>query len=209
MGSITLLEGVPFERELVYLKNKYAATRFENIFRTTKINLYPQQQYFQPPQPVAKVATVPYQSPYQTGINRTMSSSTSSSSMNPTAATWGGTGGVNTWATTALASAQVASPPPTPQPALVADDGISRNRYGQRVDLLPTYDKQEVYRVKGLHLCNVHFLRGDCPYGESCSHEHHYKLNKNEMKTLKYVGRMTPCKFGTECEDTKCIYGHR
>lgn len=29
------------------------------------------------------------------------------------------------------------------------------------------------------------------------------------MATLKYVSRMTPCKFGSECDDLKCIYGHR
>ena len=52
------------------------------------------------------------------------------------------------------------------------------------------------------------FLRGDCPY-DPCTHDHYYKPNKNELATLKYVSRMTPCKFGSECDDVKCIYGHR
>ena len=145
-------------------------------------------------------ASVQYQSPYQPVVARTPSStSTTNSSMNPMAASW---------ASTAISTpANVASPPPTPQPTPVAS--IPRNRYGERVDLLMNYDKNEVKRVQKLHMCNVHYLRMDCPYGDECSHAHDYHPNKNEMQTLKYVARMTPCRFKTECDDIKCIYGHR
>ena len=39
--SITLLEGVPFEKELAQLDSKYRTAKFEGLFRTKKINVYP------------------------------------------------------------------------------------------------------------------------------------------------------------------------
>ncbi|KAL9137811.1 MAG: hypothetical protein Q9175_000983 [Cornicularia normoerica] len=205
---ITLLEGVPFERELSQLKSTYQTTRFEALFRTTKINIY-NQQYPQPlglpppglppPQVQQTMGLPPYQSPYQPGIARTISASPSAP-LNPAAPTW---------ASTAMtAPSQMASPPPTPQPTANVTKQVLRNRYGQRIDPIVSYDPNEVKRIKKLKMCNVHFLRGDCPY-DPCTHDHFYKPNKNEMATLKYVSRMTPCKFGSDCDDLKCIYGHR
>ena len=224
MDSITLLEGVPFERELSQLKSKYQTTRFEGVFRPKKINIY-QQNYI--PQPVqVQVQIQPqrsphtnglppglpppnglppppaqYQSPYQPTISRATSGSPISAvALNPAAPTW---------ASTAMTAPQMASPPPTPQPAShAAVKQVPRNRYGQRIDPVVQYDPNEVKRIKKLKMCNVHFLRNDCPY-DPCTHDHHYKPNKNELATLRYVSRMTPCKFGSECDDLKCIYGHR
>ncbi|KAF6231848.1 hypothetical protein HO173_009931 [Letharia columbiana] len=201
--QITLLEGVPFERELFQLKSTYRTTRFEGLFRATKINVY-NQQYPQPPglpppQVQLTAGLPPYQSPYQPGIARTISASPSAP-LNPAAPTW---------ASAAMtAPSQMASPPPTPQPTANVTKQVLRNRYGQRIDTIMSYDPNEVKRIKKLKMCNVHFLRGDCPY-DPCTHDHFYKPNKNEMATLKYVSRMTPCKFGSECDDLKCIYGHR
>ena len=188
INHITLLEGVPFERELAILKNTYETTKFSNLFRTTKISIY------HPPQP-------PPQFQYQPPLTTTRTLSIPNpTSMNPTAPSW---------ASTAMtAPANIASPPPTPNPAPVSA-GIPRNRYGQRVDPQLQYDKTEVNRVKKIHMCNVHYLRKDCPYGDECTHDHSYKPSKNELTTLKYVARMTPCRFGTECDDLGCIYGHR
>ncbi len=194
---ITLLEGVPFERELANLKNTYETTKFRNLFRTTKISIYqpppplPQPQFqFQPPPP-----------PPPTTTTRTPSIPNSTLTMNPTAPSW---------ASTAMtAPATIASAPPTPNPPPATVPGIPRNRYGQRVDAQLQYDKSEVNRVKKIHMCNVHYLRRDCPYGVECTHDHGYKPSKNELTTLKYIARMTPCRFGTECDDLSCIYGHR
>ena len=101
----------------------------------------------------------------------------------------------------------VASPPPTPKPVQQAIPQVQRNRYGQRIDPIVQYDAHEVKRIKNLKMCNVHFLRNDCPY-DPCTHAHDHNPNKNEIATLRYVSRMTPCKFGSECDDIKCIYGH-
>ncbi|MCJ1417127.1 hypothetical protein MMC32_003466 [Xylographa parallela] len=247
-SQITLLEGVPFERELAIMKSRYLFTRFDNLFRSTKINIY-QQQYQQPQQirppaisqpqsmsqmtasqlnnlqslhssglpngvsdglPITQVATpvqqpqqAGYQSPYYPSMIRTPSESTNNSMMNPLAASW---------ATKAISAppAQIASPPPTPQPPTLENaNKIPRNKFGQRIDPTIQYDKNEVRRVQKLHMCNVHFLRHDCPYGDDCTHDHFYKPNKNELMTLRVVARGTPCHFGSACDDIKCIYGHR
>lgn len=207
LNRITLLEGIPFERELAMLKSQYKTTRFQGLFRTTKINVY-QQHYpsgLGPPKPQAEPSLLPlpppqYQSPYQHPVARTPSAS-NSTSMNPMATSWA--------STAHSAPAQVATPPHTPQPTISGGTVIPRNRHGQRVDPPSNYDKIEVKRVQKLKMCMVHYLREDCLYGDSCIHRHDYKPNKNEMQTLRYVARMTPCKFGSPCDDFKCIYGHR
>ncbi|MCJ1453869.1 hypothetical protein MMC28_004218 [Mycoblastus sanguinarius] len=215
LSGITLLEGVPFEKELANLKSKYRTTRFEGLFRTKKINVY-QQQYYQPPAPQINglppnglpPPPVNYQSPYQPVMAQPVIARTASVSpantaiLNPTAPTWAST------AMTVPPPTQMASPPLTPQPVPTNAKQIPRNRYGQRIDPVVQYDPNEVKRIKKLKMCNVHFLRNDCPY-DPCTHDHHYKPNKNELATLRYVSRMTPCKFGSECDDLKCIYGHR
>ncbi|MDI1489480.1 MAG: hypothetical protein OHK93_008759 [Ramalina farinacea] len=227
LNSITLLEGVPFERELDQLRSRYQTIRFDGLFRAERINVYnnnyqPQQQhpyYSSPPnngtstqQPNGLPPPPPgYHSPYQTSISlRTPSDSTNSSTapgshppgLNPAA---------TSWAATAKSQPAIVSPPPTPQP--VTDHHqkppqVPRNRFGQRVDPVVTYDPNEVKRIKKLKMCNVNFLRNDCPY-DPCTHDHHYKPTKNELQTLRYVSRMTPCKFRGDCDDLKCIYGHR
>jgi hypothetical protein len=61
-------------------------------------------------------------------------------------------------------------------------------------------------------MCNVYWLRGDCQYGDDCTHLHDCKDDpdlKDNIKILRQITRATPCKNGTECSDVKCIYGHR
>ena len=208
LKSITLLEGVPFERELLFLKSKYQTTRFDGLFRTSKINIHQQQQLYQtlpshtngappglPPPPSH------YQSPYQPSLpNSPPPSVNGVSSSMPTP---------QTWATTAMnAKYHAPSPPPSAPPTTGSNLQVQRNRHGQRIDPLMQYDLNEVRRIKKLKMCNVHFLRGDCPY-DPCTHDHFYEPNKNELQTLRYVSRLVPCKYGTECDDPKCIYGHR
>jgi hypothetical protein len=237
LGGITLLEGVPFEKELAAFASRSRTAKFDNLFRTSKINVYtpqyqqpigppaipqaaPQQTPQQAPQTAPISQLVPasvqqngqpidpnqlYQSPYQPVTTRSPSASSSAAAaaaaaMNPMA---------TSWASKAVAAppSQVASPPPTPQPA--KEPAIPRNKYGQRVDSIPKYDASELNRVKKIKMCNVHYLRNDCPYGDECTHDHFYKPNKNELETLRFVARQTPCRFGTQCDDAKCIYGHR
>ncbi|KAL8827583.1 MAG: hypothetical protein Q9170_006958 [Blastenia crenularia] len=218
---VTLLEGVPFERELSLMKNQYSNVRFEDLFRTEKINIYNLPQHFVPQAPVSsstpmarapsEAAAAPplqnvYQSPYQpVTVNPNPNPSpapSNTSTMNPKA---------TSWASTANAAAQLVSPPATPTPTVsypMTSEEIPRNRYGQRIDPPVVYDKEVVNKVRSLKLCNVHFLRRDCAY-DPCTHSHKYKITKNELQSLKTLARMVPCFYGSECDDPKCIYGHR
>ncbi|KAL8874829.1 MAG: hypothetical protein Q9198_006729 [Flavoplaca austrocitrina] len=213
---ITLLEGVPFEKELYAMKAKYSTTKIENLFRSTKINLYNQPLYHasqslqqHPIQVSAHDSMSPpipngYQSPYQPIIGTSTPSPAPSnpSTMNPKAPTW---------ASAATSAVQIVSPPATPTPSLsslAVSTEIPRNRLGQRIDPPTVYDKEEVDRVRKMKLCNVHFLRGDCGY-DPCTHSHSKKLSKSEMAALKTVARMVPCRQGSACDDPKCMYGHR
>lgn len=198
------------------MRSQYSTVKFEDLFRTNKINIFnlPQNHASQPipSQPArapSDVAAAPlsqnvYQSPYQpiTGNPNPSPVPSNSSAMNPKAASW---------ASTANAAAQLASPPPTPTPNIshpATSEEIPRNKFGQRVDPPTVYDREVVNRVRSLKLCNVHFLRHDCAY-DPCTHSHKYKITKNELQSLKTLARMVPCYYGPDCDDPKCIYGHR
>jgi hypothetical protein len=114
-----------------------------------------------------------------------------------------------TWATKAAAPAPPGAESPKYKPAN-RDEIIARNRAGQRVDPpCGYYDKEEVDRIKKMKMCNIHFLRQECPYASSCTHVHTYKPTGDELNTLRLVARMAPCVHGSGCADVKCIYGHR
>lgn len=114
-----------------------------------------------------------------------------------------------TWAAKASLPAPPVTHSPTYKPAN-REEIIARNRMGQRVDPpCRDYDKSEVDRLKKVKLCNVHFLRQECPYGHKCTHLHNYKPTDGEIATLRLVARMAPCQNGSVCQDIKCIYGHR
>ena len=208
LDNITLLEGVPFEKELAQLRSKYQTTRFEGLFRTSKINVYPKNQldFTARPrtngsplsssdlqsqqQPSQKSSSLPRQPPASPVVSHTL---------NPLA---------STWATAAMtAPLPTASSPPISQPLHNPKQQVLRNRYGQRLDPIVKYDPNELKRIKTLKLCNIHYLRKDCPF-DPCEHDHNYKLNKNELATLRFLSRFIPCHFGSECDDISCIHGH-
>lgn len=87
---------------------------------------------------------------------------------------------------------------------------VERNRYGQRVDRLDfkSIPREDLNRIKKLKLCNFHYLQGECP-NENCHHDHSRKLSKSDYHILTAIARMTPCRFGLECDDAECMYGHR
>lgn len=185
---------------------------------------YPIQQngFSQSTSPTFTQPTPPYR-PAQAAVQRPTSTSTNGSTtkMNPAAPTWASTassapGQVATRKylhyplhKNNLLTCNLFSPaPPTPQqdPPIPR---IERNKYGQRVDPTLIYDRESVKKMRQLHLCQNHFLRGNCTYGDGCTNRHDYKPTKNDLHTLKAVARQTPCKFGTECDEPLCTYGHR
>lgn len=197
--KITLLEGVPFGREFAVLPFK--VQKFEGLFRPQKINTFGLDSLPSPFPPPGLGALT-----NKTAVNgvRMQSPTTSAAS---TAIAPPATAGANSgWANVAAKAATL----PSPKQNSRDPNNISRNRKGQRIDP-PTknFDKDEVNRVKRIKMCNVHFLRHECPFGTGCTHVHDYKPNKSEVETLKLVARMAPCIHGSGCDDPKCIYGHR
>jgi hypothetical protein len=170
-----LLEGVPFEKELLPLP--YCTKKFPGIFRASKIVMR------------------------DSGVNAR--STVASDVVAPTKSPM-------TWAFKAAAPAPATKTDAPGYKAFKPEEGISRNRKGQRIDpKTKDFDKAEVDRVKKMKLCNVHFLRDGCPFGSDCSHKHDPKPTEDELTTLRLVARMAPCVNGSGCNDIGCIYGHR
>lgn len=189
-GRVSLIEGIPFERDIETIKSSFRVTKFPAIFRSTKIA------------PVwapwkAAVATKPRSlltpSPNRYTVSPTRNSTVTAASSN------NGTGPGNQ-DTHVVRSTTGPAPPNT----------VERNKYGQRVDRVDfkAVPRDELNRIKKLKLCNFYFLQGECP-NENCHHDHSRKLTKNELFILKAIARMTPCRFGLECDDPDCMYGHR
>jgi hypothetical protein len=229
VNKVVLLEGVPFEKELVPLP--YHTKKFPGLFRDTKIvspkftngfpsplvtstsgskiyNAYAGMPSRFPPPHGTSVLDSPLPTPAALAASqlpRTPSSSTLASDGLAAATKPALTG----WAAKAAAPA----PPMTELPTyrrVIRDEVVARNRSGQRVyPSCKDYDKSEVDRVKKLKLCNVHFLRHECPYDANCTHVHNYKPTKEELNTLRLVARMAPCVHGSGCDEMKCIYGHK
>jgi len=123
--------------------------------------------------------------------------------------------GVNAWATVAKKSSSLPfTDLPKQQAAIQPPKAVSRNRAGYRIDEELEYNRDEVQRLKRIKLCNQHYLgQGCCHYNagkaDKCPHKHDMKLTSQERYWLRVVARETPCKRGFECDDVKCIYGHR
>jgi hypothetical protein len=216
-SKITLLEGVPFEKELETLIQTYAFQRckFGNLFRDGRINL----AYNSMPAWAAL-------------MNKPGTPPTRQTSRTPSESVSSGTGGISCssaihiysanmklasavrplgWAAVAAAAADRPHTP-THSTKMVSSstDGIPRNRKGERIDPpISKYDKVNVDRVKKLKMCNVHYLRQECHYEDKCTHRHDIKPGKQDLEWLKVVARMAACRFGVGCSDPKCIYGHR
>lgn len=199
-GRVSVIEGIPLEQEFESIKSTFRFTKFPDIFRTQKIT------------PVvapwkAAISTKPLTpSPVQhtAPLSRTSTNTTSASNGTP-------------------ANVVVSSPSPknTPIPgefqivrpktsSSTRPKTVERNRYGQRVDRLDfkTIPRDDLNRIKKLKLCNFFYLQGECP-NETCHHDHSRKLSKNDYFILTAIARMTPCRFGLDCDDPDCMYGHR
>lgn len=146
-------------------------------------------------------------------LTPTASHSTSDDTTNTDGTSKSSTPQPQTWASmTATPFIPSTSPDPRPPKSNVkAAPEVHRNRHGQRIDDLDDgIPHDELRRVKKLKLCNVHFLGGqDGCTSSRCTHDHDYKITKTELRTLRQVAKMTPCFYKSECDDPKCIYGHR
>lgn len=203
LERMTLLETVPFEGGLARFRKDVKTTKFNGIFRPTRLVL-PQKVCQQSKGPLHTItATLP-------ALTRAESTGTAATGSTPTTPAL-------TWASMAaepfIPAAQKMAPSLMQSPDGVPKKtpGIERNRFGQRIDKMdPTIPREEINRIKKLKLCNIFFLQGpDACINTSCTHDHSYPLSASEKKVLAEVARMTPCYYQTDCDDPKCIYGHR
>lgn len=204
LDHITLLEGVPFEREVATLKENFRTTKFDNVFRTTKLGPAPTP----PKGPLQAVtATLP-------ALSRVESNTTNGTSTGPStpAMTWASmTAHSASKPSTTGASTPASMKSPEPVLSKPVTKGIDRNRHGQRIDKVDSsIPNHEIQRIKKLKLCNIYYLQGSsyCT-SNNCSHSHTYPLSKGERNILREVARMTPCYYKLDCSDPECIYGHR
>lgn len=191
-----MIEGIPFEKELESLKSSFRVTKFPELFRNTKIaSVWAPWKAAVATKPRSVLTPSPNQHTASPSRNSTITASSTSSVTGPPVQS------ANSGEFQVVRSkTSVSSAPKT----------VERNKYGQRVDRFDfkTVSREELTRLKKLKLCNFYFLQGECP-NENCYHDHSRKLTKSELFTLRAIARMTPCRFGLECDDSECMYGHR
>ncbi|EXJ55639.1 hypothetical protein A1O7_08568 [Cladophialophora yegresii CBS 114405] len=209
-NHITLLEAAPLDRDLAIFKETLKTTKFENVFRTTKLAAAPAM-------PKGPLQAVTATLPALARVESNGTTGTASSSSTPAV----------TWALLTAQPTPPASKPPsttrtsTPNSLKSPDAAppatkpstrtIDRNRHGQRIDKVDnSIPNHEIQRIKKLKLCNIFYLQGSsyCTTN-NCSHSHTYPLSKAERNVLREVARMTPCYYKMDCSDPECIYGHR
>ncbi|KAJ5980779.1 hypothetical protein N7481_008077 [Penicillium waksmanii] len=204
-GRISLVEGVAFEKELETIKNSYRIAKFPEVFRSVKLapawapawkntHALPSRSLLTPSPSRQFSMPLP--------LSRTSTNTSISGAGAPlTALTPNEEGGSPDFQVVRSKTENSTAPPKT----------VERNKYGQRVDRLDfkSIPRDELNRLKKLKLCNYHFLLGECPNEENCYHDHDRKLTRQELHILSAIARMTPCRFGLECDDPECIYGHR
>ncbi|KAJ5488724.1 hypothetical protein N7539_003614 [Penicillium diatomitis] len=205
-GRVSLIEGVAFEKDLDEVKASYRIARFPDLFRSEKMVPACAPTPWKPSLPTRSILTPSPSAQFSSMVNAPVLSRTSTNTS---------TSGVPLSASTPVQQDSafefqkvVRSKPSSSAPP---PKTVERNKYGQRVDKLDfkSIPRDDLNRLKKLKLCNYYFLLGECPNDDYCYHDHDRKLTKEELHILTAIARMTPCRFGLECDDAECIYGHR
>lgn len=210
LNHITLLEAVPFEKEIATLKEQVRTTNFDGLFRTTKLAAVPAV-------PKGPLQAVTASLPALSRVESNGTTGTTSSSSTP-AMTWASISaqpflpsGPPSKGSTTRTSTPTSMRSPDAVEVKPASKSIERNRFDQRIDKVDSsIPNHEIQRIKKLKLCNIFYLQGAsyCT-SNNCSHSHTYPLSKGERSILREVARMTPCYYRMDCSDPECIYGHR
>ena len=103
----------------------------------------------------------------------------------------------------AIRSPQTASTLPAARraPQIVHDD--SHKPHDPVLPLNPS----QVKRIQSLKLCHGFYLHNDCP-NDPCPFNHRYRPNEFELRTLRSLNKATVCKYGRNCHNKNCTYGH-
>ncbi|KAF5859380.1 hypothetical protein ETB97_002940 [Aspergillus alliaceus] len=195
IGRVSLIEGLPLASDLDLIKTSYRVTRFSDLFRDTKISVWAPWKATVASKPRSLLTPSPIQN---ITLSRTSTNTTTTSNSVPISSS------TNTPCSGEFQVVRSKSSAPAPPKT------VGRNKYGQRVDRLDfkSIPRDEVNRIKKLKLCNFYYLQGECP-NDNCHHDHSRKLTRAEHVVLTAIARMTPCRYGLECDDPECMYGHR
>ncbi|PLN77054.1 hypothetical protein BDW42DRAFT_177599 [Aspergillus taichungensis] len=199
VGRVSLVEGLPFEDEMDTIKASYRATRFPDLFRDSKMPVWAPWKAA-----VASKPRAPLTPSHHHNVPAAAGASTNAST---TTSNWVQPSRSSSAISQASGDFQVVRSKASisTHPKIV-----ERNKLGQRVDRLDfkTLPRDELNRMKKLKLCNFYHIQGTCP-NDNCPHDHARKLTKSEHLILVAIARMTPCRYGLECDDPECMYGHR
>ncbi|OCT53825.1 CCCH zinc finger DNA binding protein [Cladophialophora carrionii] len=181
---ITLLEGPAFPNDLKKVAQGFRQTSFPDIFRTAKLQVIPNGS-------IAVTAGLkrPAAEPLTAARERQPAPLTT-----PIAT---------------LAKAQ-ALPVPSQLPVPpVLSPTIFQNQYGQRLDPPLNYDRKYLQHLYDYNskLCNNFYLKGHCPYGNTCEWDHSQVLNQLQLDTLRHKARTSACR-NAFCTDPQCPLGH-
>lgn len=205
IGRVSLIEGISFGSDLEFLKPSYRVANFPDLFRTAKIAPAPAlAPYKAAVTAKPRSLLTPSPSQHTVPLSRTSTNTTLASNNTPISVPISST---NSGSQSTAEDFQVVR---SKSSNTARSKTVERNRYGQRVDRLDfkSIPREDLNRLKKLKLCNFYYLQGECP-NENCHHDHSRKLSKNDHFTLSAIARMTPCRFGLECDDPECMYGHR
>lgn len=89
------------------------------------------------------------------------------------------------------------------------------NREDERIDEPIKFDKTALHSVQqksrnnGHNFCNSMVLKGGCPLGFKCNHNHDVKsLSAAERTAIRQFAKRISCNSGVDCRDPDCYYGH-
>ncbi|GFN12620.1 hypothetical protein ABZX51_008229 [Aspergillus tubingensis] len=197
VGRVTLIEGITFEKDLAKIKAAYRVSQFPEILRNTKITpVWAPWKAAVASKPPPALTPSPRPGAVPLSRTSTSTSTNASTSMSSTSARPSTPGEFQVVQSKSITPAR---------PKIV-----ERNKYGQRVDRVDfkSIPREEMNRLKKLKLCNLHYLLGECTI-DNCQHDHSRRLTKSELSVLTAIARMTPCRYGLDCDDPECTYGHR
>lgn len=182
---ISLVEGPPFERELVLVKAHFRAFKIPSVFRSSKLS--------DPQHSPVSFARPPTQ---------TLSDTTAVAVQPLNFAATAAHGKIDGPKRTISIRTQEKN---DYKPGVVFLNG-----WESRIDppRPPTVSDTDISLIKKRKYCNLYHLTGSCIYGSSCTYQHGEKLNTKQLEVLRYVARMAPCPKRLGCRNKTCVLGH-